>query len=271
MKNIDLTYIIPVVLIIISFLWFVIFGKKNIEKTKAENPKNNLLKNIPFLTVIALILGVYNISYYYENQLTIEKNKFLELEKQNYLKDSIFLNNKTKNQTVDSLILLDKELKRLLTEIKKQEKITGENSNIKEKINEKIFKTSEEIGIINSYNEIIEQPKSLSKGFTTSGNTSNFTLFCPTDKTPEYIDLKLKFQDEKLVDKIACILINVTEIKENGELWNVFSQTYKVQKGVNAFKLKNYLKTKNISIDVGYVLKVNIENKYPEFEKITCK
>lgn len=266
MKNIDLTYIIPLTILIISFLWFLFFGKKTKEKTEIK-----VINYIPLLSVIGLIIGVFITSNYYEDQLYVEKEKFLKLQNQNYFKESVILSNKTKSQTIDSLTLLDKELKRLLNEIKKQEKITGENSNIKEKINEKIYKTSEEIGVINSYNEIIEQPQSLHKGYSTSGNTSNFTLFCPADRTAEYIDLKIKFQDEKLIDKINCIMITVTEIKENGEHWNVFSQTYKVQDGVNAFKLKNYLKGKNISIEIGYILNSEIEKSYPRFEKITCK
>lgn len=266
MKSIDLTYIIPVTILIVSFLWFLFFGRQTKEKIDTK-----IVKYIPLLSVIGLIIGVFITSNYYENQLTIEKEKFLKLQNQNYFKESVVLSNKTKSQTIDSLTLLDKELKRLLNEIKKQEKITGENSNIKEKLTEKILKTTEEIGIINSYNEIIEQPKSLHKGYSTSGNTSNFTLYCPTDRTSEYIDLKIKFQDEKLIEKINCIMITVTEVKENGENWNIFSQTYKVQNGVNAFKLKNYLKGKNISIDIGYILNSEIGKSYPRFEKITCK
>lgn len=267
MKNIDLTYIIPLTILIVSFLWFLFFGKKTKEKSKTK-----AINYIPLLSVIGLIIGVLITSNYYENQLSIEKENFLKLQKQNYFNENVVLSNKTKSQTIDSLTLLDKELKRLLNEIKKQEKITGENSNIKEKINEKIYKTSEEIGVINSYNEIIEEPKSLHKGYTTSGNTSNFTLFCPIDKTSEYIDLKIKFQDEKLIDKINCIMITVTEIKENGENWNIFTQTYKAKNGVNTFKLKNYLKgKKNISINIGYILNSEIGKSYPRFEKITCK
>lgn len=266
MKSIDLTYIIPVTILIVSFLWFLFFGRKTKEKTETK-----VVNYIPLLSVISLIIGVFITSNYYENQLSIEKEKFLKLQNQNYFKESVILSNETKSQAIDSLTLLDKELKRLLNEIKKQEKITGENSNIKEKVTEKILKTSEEIGVINSYNEIIEKPKSLHKGYTTSGNTSNFSLFCPTDRTSEYIDLKIKFQDEKLIEKINCIMINVTEVRENGENWNLFSQTYKVQNGVNAFKLKNYLKGKNVSIEIGYILNSEIGKSYPRFEKITCK
>lgn len=265
MNNIDLTYIIPLLALLISFFSFLLFGKKLKNKSEFK-----WTKYFPLLSVIAFILGVFYISNYYENQLNIEKDKFELLERKLNINDSVYLSSTTKNKTLDSLNLLKIELNRLLMEIKKQEKITGNNSNISEKISEKISTTNNEIGLINSYNEIIKIQKSL-KGYATSGNTSNFVINCPQDLTSEYLDLKLRFQDEKLISKIAFIMIDVTEVKENGENWQVFSQTYKPQTGVNAFKIKNYLKRDNIKIDIGYILKSELNKEYPTFEKVTCK
>lgn len=265
MNNIDLTYIIPLLALLISFFSFLLFGKKL--KTKSEF---KWTKYFPLISVIVFIIGVFYISNYYENQLDVEKKKFELLEMKLNINDSIFLSNETKNKALDSLNLLKMDLKRLLTEVKKQEKITGNNSNISSKISEKISTTNNDIGLINSFNEILKTQESL-KGYTTSGNTSNFVFYCPQDLTSEYLDLKLRFQDEKLIPKIAFIMIDVTEVKENGENWRLFSQTYKPQNGVNAFKIKNYLKKNNIKIEIGYILKSELNKEYPTFEKVTCK
>jgi hypothetical protein len=264
-NNIDLTYIIPLLALLISFFSFLFFGKKI-----KNNSEFKLTKYFPLLSVITFIIGVFIISEYYENQLDLEKEKFQLLEKKLSLNDSIYLSSDSKTKTIESLNLLKIDLKQILSQIKKQEKITGNNSNITEKISEKISNTDNEIGLINSYNEILKNSKSL-KGYSSTGNTSNFIFICPQDLASEYLDLKLRFQDEKLIPKIEFMLIKVTEVRENGENWQVFSQTYKPQTGVNAFKIKNYLKKKNISIEIGYILKSEINKEYPSFEKIRCK
>ncbi|MDX8553274.1 hypothetical protein MK851_06485 [Tenacibaculum sp. 1B UA] len=265
MNNIDLAYIIPLLGLLISFFSFLYIGNKKKKKIEFK-----WTKYFPLISVISFIIGVFFISNYYENQLRNEKEKFELLEKKLTLNDSIFLSSERKDETIDSLNLLKAKLNKLLANVEKQEKITGNNSNIKNRITEKISNTNNEIGLIKSYNEIIKPEKTL-KGHTTSGNTSNFLFKCPQDISSDYLDLKLRFQDEKLIPKIAYILITVTEIRDNGENWHVFSQTYKPQNGVNAFKIKNYLKNKNTSFDIGYILKSEINKDYPTFEKIKCK
>lgn len=267
MKNIDLTYILPVVSSLLSVVVVFLYGKRKIVK---DSPAK-IFRYIPLLSVVALLFGVFYITYYYQNELSREKEKFFFLQKQNYYNDSILLSSKTKNQALDSLRILNEELNNILGNINKQERITGNYSNIKEKVQAKISKTKEEIGAIESYNEIIDKPKYLEKGYLTSGNTSNFVFFCPTDKISEYIDLKIKFQDKTLISKIACFYLTITEVKENGENWLTFSQAYKPKEGVNAFKIKNYLKGKNITLEIGYILQSETNKEYPTFEKISCK
>ena len=264
MNNIDLTYIIPLIALLTSFVFFLLFGKRAVKTSEYK-----WTKYIPLISVIAFIIGVFYITHYYENQLNIEKERLELLEQKLALNDSIYLSSETKRETIDSLNLLKTELNRLLRQVEKQEKITGSNSNISSKISEKISNTQSEIGLIESYNEII--PIKSMKGYTTSGNTSNFIFRCPQNLESDFLDLKLRFQDEKLISKIAFIMIDVTETRENGENWQVFNQTYKPQAGVNAFKIKNYLKNDNMAIEIGYILKSELDKEYPTFEKVTCK
>ena len=264
MKNIDLAYLIPMVLSLLSFIGFIIIGKK------AKDNSKNVLKYIPLFSVVSMILGVFIITNHYQNQLEIEKQKFLLLQHSTKINDSVFLDVNSKKVTLDSLKKVDLELKRLLKEIKKQERIVGENSNIKENINEKIVATNEQIGLIESYNEIIETPKNLKKGYM-GVETSNFIFNCPTEKNGTYLDLKLRFQDEKLLEKISCLYVEVTETKENGQNWLIFNQAYAPRSGVNAIKIKNYLKNKNVTLEVGYFLKSQTNKEFPDFNRITCK
>ena len=267
MKNIDLTYIIPTILSILSFIVVLFYGKNKVQK----DSHIRILRYIPILSVFALIIGVFVISKYYQDQLNIERNKFNKLQTQVNYNDSILLNNKSKKRTLDSLKILDKELNRILHSINKQEKITGENSDLKDKVKSRITATNEDIGTIESYNEIIDEPTFLKKGYMSGEANSNILFICPTDNNSEYLDLKLRFKDEKIIDKIACIFIEVTEVKNNGENWREFAQAYKAKEGVNAFKIKNYLRNKNMYLEIGYILKSETKNEYPIFQKITCK
>lgn len=265
-KNIDLAYIIPIALSLISFVGIFLYGKRQVDKKSQVR----VLRFIPMLSVVALILGVFYITSYYQKQLTIEKEKFLLLQKQNYYNDSILLSTETKNLALDSLKILNEKLIKLLANINKQEKITGDDANIKEKIKEKITKTNQEIGEIESYNEIVEKPKYISKGYSYNGNTSNFTFYCPNDKTSEFIDLKLQFPDKTLINKIDIIYVEAVEVRDDGKNYLVFGQAYKAQEGVNAFKIRNYLKNKKTTLLIGYFLKSEATKETPSFEKVSC-
>jgi hypothetical protein len=268
MKNVDLTYIIPVVASLISFISLFFLGKGKIVKDSSAN----IFRYIPLFSVIALLSGVFYLTYYYQNEILKEKEKFLALQQQSkYYEDSILTNKAKTDSALVRLKILNNELNGILTKIKRQEKITGESSGFKDKVQAKIVKVNEEIEVIESYNEIIDRPNYLKKGYNVSGNTSNFVFFCPTDKASEYIDLKLTFQDEKIVEKIDCIYLTVIEIKENGEKWLIFSQAYKPKNGDNIFKIKNYIKEKNTTLEIGYFLNTEINKENPTFEKISCK
>ncbi len=267
MNSVDLTYIIPVILLILSILLLFIYGKA--KSSDITLPK--FLNYIPLFSVIGLLAGVFYISSYYKGLLEKEEDKFNELVNKNYNIDSIFLSNISKTNALDSLNKLNKELERILSNITKQEKITGKNPIIRDRLLASLAKTKNEIKTIEEYNEIIPIPKYLDGGYSTSGNTSNFVFQCPSDKISEYVDLKLIFQDELLINKIDCIYLTVLEVKSNNQYDNLFSQAYKPKKGVNLFKIKNYLKMKNILLEIGYIMKSDIGSKLPKFQKISCR
>ena len=78
------------------------------------------------------------------------------------------------------------------------------------------------------------------KGLTYSGETSLFTFQPPLNTDGEYLDFIIKFHDNSIIDKIAVIYIEVYRQHNNGNITQIYSQYYKPQAGINAFRLKNY-------------------------------
>jgi hypothetical protein len=266
MSKINLIYIIPTLFIILSFAYYLIKGKNSDTKNKVA------IKYIPILAIFSLVVSVFSLTNYYENQLEIENAKFNQLQNQKLINDSIYLFNSTRRITLDSLNALNLELQLMLEKVKNQEKVLGQNIELRNKIKEKLEKTNLFIGEIEQYNEIIDVSIfKKNKGTHSVGTTSDFIFFCPKDTTSDYIDLKLFFQDKNLVDKIAYIFITFSYVKNDKEYESLFMQAYKPQIGVNAFKVKNYLKQPKTLLEIGYILKTEQNNDFPKFEKISCK
>lgn len=269
-NNIDKILIIFVTSLLFAIVIIFIRGKR----ISINKKRDLIIKLLPLILVVCTIFSVVYINYYYKKQLELETIKFEIYKNQELQKsiDSLVVTKEMKTKTVDSLKLIQKKLDDLISRIQKQERITGEKTNLIPDIKKKITNTNFEIETIQTYNEILDKNVLLKtrKGYTVSGNTSNFEFYCPEDKTSEYIDLKLKFQDENLISKIAYIFIEVTEIKDK-KLYGISEQIYAPQKGMNIFKVKNYLKQPNMKILVGYVLKSQADTEYPIVEKMECK
>lgn len=269
-NNIDNILISFVSALLLSIVIIFIRGKR----ISINKKRGIIIKSLPLTLVICTIISVFYMNYYYKKQLQLEIQQF-EVYKNQEVKhnlDSLVVTKEMKGKTIDSLKLIQKKLDDLILRIQKQEKITGEKTNIIQDIKKKINKTNFDIETIQTYNEILDKNIILKgrKGYTVSDNTSNFEFYCPEDKTSDYIDLKLKFQDETLIDKIAYIYIEVTELEEK-KLYRVYEQIYTPQKGMNVFKIENYLRRPNMKILVGYVLKTEIDKEYPIVEKMECK
>jgi hypothetical protein len=267
MNNLNFLYFISTALTLIIFIFYLILGRN---KLRLEN-KKNIFNYLPIIAVLGLIVTVLFLTRFYENQLKSEKEKFNNLQNDKILNDSILMSQKGRLNTIDSLKKLNLELYQVLNKIENQENVIGKNEDFKNAVNSKIKNTKIDIGQIEAYNEILD--KSVMKGWkglTTSGNSSNFVFRCPTDLTSEYIDLRLVFIDETLIDKVAFMLIQILQKKNEKEYEQKFEQAYKTRNGVNAFKVRNFLKEPNIVLQIGYVLKSDTTKDYPWFEKISC-
>lgn len=265
MNNINLIYIIPLLLTVVVAIYSIIKGK--------NSPKNSWTRNLILITALSIIVSTLMIDKYYEKQLEIEKEKLVNLLSTSQLSDSLLQNTVLRNQKLDSLEKQNKELLEILAKVKDKENILGQQDKLKSEINNKIKTNKFEIGVIEKYNEILD--KNLIekwKGRTSSGITSNFIFDCPTDFESDYLDLKLQFQDETLIPKIQYIYISFTEKNNEKEYTLLFDQVYQPQMGVNGFKVKNYFKLKKkVDLEIGYILKSESNKDYPRFERVVCR
>lgn len=265
MNNINLIYIIPLLLTVVVAIYSIIKGK--------NSPKNSWTRNLILIAVLSIIISTLLIDRYYEKQLEIEKGKLVKLLSTSQLSDSLLHNTVLRQKKLDSLEMQNKELLEILAEVKNKENILGLQDNLKSEINNKIKTNKFEIGVIEKYNEILNK-NSIDKwkGRTSSGITSNFIFDCPTDFESDYLDLKLQFQDESLISKIQYIYISFTEKISEKEYTLIFDQIYQPQTGVNGFKVKNYFKLKKkIDLEIGYILKSESNKDYPRFERAVCR
>ncbi|MDY3343645.1 hypothetical protein PG326_00040 [Riemerella anatipestifer] len=265
MNNINLIYIVPLLLTVIVVIYSIIKGK--------NTPKNSLTRNLILVIVLSIIASTLIIDKYYENQLEIEKEKLNSLLTTSQLSDSLLQNSISRQQKLDSLEKQNQELLEILANIKNKEKILGQQDKIKSDINNKIKTNKIEIGVIEKYNQILDK-NSIEKwkGRTSSGITSNFIFDCPTDFESDYLDLKLQFQDETLISKIQYIYISFTEKNSENRYTLIFDQIYQPQNGVNGFKVKNYFKMKKkVDLEIGYILKSETNKDYPRFERVICR
>lgn len=275
MNNINFIYIFPLIAVLLVAIYTLTSGK--------NTTKNSKTKYLILFLVCSILSAVLLVSFFYESEFkknALEVDKILntvfetKLNVQNTSADSLEIVINRHLHILDSLKKQNSELDRLLAEIKNQEKIIGKKIEVKNQINDKIKNNQSEIGEIESFNEILEKEiLSQRKGYTTSGQSSNFIFECPEDFESEYLELKLKFLDEKLIAEIDYIFISVTEHIKDNRYSLLFEQVYSPQVGVNGFRIKNYykLKDKKINLDIGYVLNSEKNKDYPRVEKITCK
>lgn len=235
---------------------------------------NSITKYIPLVLVGASFLSILLLNSYYERQLDIETNRFKSLQNQILSQeyDSLSLTRHEKNILLDSLKNAEKELDEILSKIQKQEKVIGDKSTLIENIRKMKQKTGHIIYGIETYNEILDGNLYINnrKGLSTSGETSCFTFQPPLKIDGEYIDFVIKFHDESLIDKIAVIYIEVYKVHKDGNLTRIYDQYYKPQKGVNAFRIKNYLTQDSTKASIGFFWKTDFgKTDFPRYEKIT--
>ncbi|MFB9842506.1 hypothetical protein [Mucilaginibacter ginsenosidivorans] len=274
-----LTFLASIAVMLTTVVQLFISFKSFKKASKSESKLADVVKRVPLLAVAAVLIGVFYLNFYYTSELNKEEKDFeaLLLKSHNKLDYQYYmLDNARKKRVIDSLNNYTAELKASVARIKKQQYITGKNTIPISNASLVLNKTNEEIRNIESYNEIIN-PQSIllnQKGLTTSGTTSNFVFSCPKDRFSEYVDLKLEFLDNKIIDKIACIYLTVykdTIVNSEISEWSLFEQAYKPKSGINLIKIRNYLRQPKVKLEIGYILKSESLKEYPRFEKVTCE
>jgi hypothetical protein len=265
MSNINFIFLIPVLIVLITAFYIIVVGKYSV--------KNRLIKKLIIVFVISILLGTYYIDRYYKQQLKLDEDKLISLFLYNDFNDSLLQDSKWRSRKIDSLEIQNKELKEIFKNIIDNEKIIGRQDKLKQDINNKIESNKTEIGKIIKYNKILENDAANKlEGYLSSGFTSNFIFECPNDYKSDFLDLKLRFKNERIVDEIKFIYISFTEKNNEKEYTLLFEQKYMPQRGINGFKVKNFFKLKKkVNLEIGYILKSESGKTYPNFERVVCK
>lgn len=266
MNNLNYIYIIPLLVVILISIFLFLSGKKSKFDKKT--------KFVLVISVILVLVSSLIITNDYEKQLELEKTKLKELLITTKLTDSLLNSPELRNLKIDSLKGNNIKLEEILEKIKNQEKVLGNQDQIKEEIKTKIKDNKANIGEIEKYNEILDKDILKNRKGYTAEESSNFSFNCPKDFDSDYLDLKLVFHDEKLISKIDYIYISFSEKTGENRYTSIFDQVYLPQNDVNGFRIKNYFKlyrNKKVDLDVGYFLKSQQGKDYPRFERVVCK
>lgn len=261
----DYISIILGLLIILSFFILVVRGKRIV---------SNRTKFILIGLVSIFVLSIILLNHYYNEVFLSEIKKVNDIETQMQYRtnDSLLFTLEEKQKIIDSLQQRENELNEILSRIQKQEKIIGNKTDVIDNIEQLKQKNNNEIYRIKTYNEIIANSTfdKCRKGLTYSGETSLFTFQPPLNTDGEYLDFIIKFHDNSIIDKIAVIYISVYKQHNDGNITQIYSQYYKPQAGINAFRLKNYFSQKDIQATFGFFWKNDFgKNDFPRYEKIT--
>lgn len=229
--------------------------------------------------VCVALLSLTAYTFYNEYLL---KNEISYLQRMN---DSLAINQNTidsllteeggKDILIDSLSKKNVDLEKLLNNVVSYQRIAGKGRSVPiiEKAQVEVEQTEIEIKKVESYNEILSKSSvkdALSKGYAFSGETNYFTFFPPLDTDGMYLDFSLKFIDDRVVDRIAVIYVEIVRLDDQGHFHELYSSFYKPQIELNHFKVYNYLKQKGSRMLVGFFWKdeFGVINT-PRYEKTT--
>ena len=254
-------------LVIVSALFFF---DKNIFLTKS---KGNLIfdwKNkryIPLFIVLIMLIGTVSITIYFNYNIDTDKAKYDKLISEfNIGYDT--LTNSNKDSLAIKIREIEAQLSELNFEIKKREKIIGEQ---KRRIDFDLKKLYQALKNIETYNEVLEND-SFSK-FQMGYNfreSNDLAVYCPND-TSEYLDFALWINNKNLFQRIAYIQLDFQKTKSKGAFYELDFERYKPKMGLNAFRVKNHLRSKGTRLVIGYVFKSDIYKEYPTVFGVECK
>lgn len=267
MNTLDYIAIIIALMVVVLFIVLIIRGKRNFPNTTF----GHILRGL----IVVSLASAFMLTFYYEYQQNCDIKRLDRLQNQIlYQKlDSLSFTNEEKNRLLDSLKRMERELDNILSRVEQQEKVIGKKAELVEKVRNIKKNADSRISQIEKYNESIDGRLYVGKhkGHTVSGETSLFTFQPPLATDGNYLDFIIKFHDESLIDKVAVIYVEVFRTKEDGKRHQIYRQYYKPQRGINAFRLKNYgEKGENIWAHFGFFWKSDFgKNEYPHYEKVT--
>lgn len=164
METLDLIYIIPSALAVISFIVLLVFHKESDRKSGLYKT----LRMVPVLSVVALIVGIVYVSEYYKSELEQEKRSFENLQPvplpladttveilTDHMNDSVS-HQKTdslQQMYVDSLKAQNARLRAMLKRVKKQQQITGDKSELNDEIKDRLDSNRVKIVRMNSIHQ----------------------------------------------------------------------------------------------------------------------
>lgn len=123
------------------------------------------------------------------------------------------------------------------------------------------------------YNRVLDWSdnfKKLEGGFAYSGETSFIAMATPKEYDEETMEFSVKFKDEQLVDQVAVIYIDVTQLNDKGKLEGIFNEFYRPQHGINRFKIPKHKLPKGCKMMIGFFWKSEWGLTVPpNYEKLT--
>lgn len=123
------------------------------------------------------------------------------------------------------------------------------------------------------YNKMLDRSENFKKiegGFAFSGETSFITMATPKEYDEETMEFSIKFKDEQLVDQVAVIYIDVTQLNDKGKPEGIFNEFYRPQHGINRFKISKKDLPKGCKMMIGFFWKSEWGLVVPpKYEKLT--
>jgi len=274
----DVLYTLMGAVFIVGILYFI-WGN-----SKFPPKKMKVVKITSLIIVSSYILYAIGLNYYYQRKIK-QQNIDYQILLNRYKYDSVgyySITNRNKTKVIDSLQNYINKLKNIISQIKKYQSVVGPDGNKKviDSASATLTAANSDIKLFKEYNETLNIKLNVKdiltneKGYTLSDSAPEFQFNCPTDQTSEYVDLKIKFNDDNIVNKIACLYVVVakdTAADKRKQYTYIFEQAYKAQPGNNVIRILNYTKQPDILLNVGYILKKDSQDEFPNFEKVTCK
>ena len=244
--------------VLLAFISFFVCGKRLITKRYSR------------ILILLFCASVILLSYHYAIQLekAFERVDALQAEILYKRQESRSFTKYGMAQMLDSLKKKEGELAAILTTMQKQEKITGCKIADALKVTNMMEETKRMIDTIEIYNAMVDSALYGSYSKSISNDTSYFVLFPPSNTDSEYLDFSIKFYDDRIIDEIAVIYIEVYKL-ENGRRIHVYGQYYSPQKGINTFRLENCFKEEEVQASVGFFWGHDYGKTNPQYENIT--